>query len=521
MIIQCPRCSTRWRADDDPESDNPVFKCGRCHHTWRLFPGAPDADERGSGSARGRAAANGASDNLEFIFPGRSAARRDVAAPEIAARRGPSAAALSAASARAPRSESDSSPAGAVHDEGARGRSRAGTSGAETAGGPSRTGTSNAENAGVQSQTGASDAASAHDLSRAETPVPAVSHDSASASAADAAPTVTARAASAPPPTSPAVAAPPRAAREEPSRIEVDGDRDDEYVLGINDDEPDESPADLSAEDALDRVHAADVRAPDLDDELTADVDDDLTIAEPDDFGREDETGLELEDEDGDDDDDEADTAIEEQDGGRVLRLEDTMTTRAPTPALGAICRVLIALVVCYGLLAIVIRADPEQAKGWLARVPLLGATLGDDHALLRRVALRNLEGGYQRLHGAHRVFVILGEAVNNTSTTLERIEVAGAIYGDAGELDRKVVNAGNRTTVKLADLSESEIAYLQHFASRMTLAPGQSSRFAIVFLQPPKGVREFSSKVMSARPSNRAAVRRQPDRALDPASVG
>src|SRR5689334_15677361 len=83
MIMQCPRCSTRWRVGDSPATENPVFKCGRCHHVFPQFPGAPPAAERSAGKARGGGTPP-EPDNLEFIFPQRpqrGAAPHDDAPP--------------------------------------------------------------------------------------------------------------------------------------------------------------------------------------------------------------------------------------------------------------------------------------------------------------------------------------------------------------------------------------------------------------------------------------------------------
>jgi hypothetical protein len=103
-------------------------------------------------------------------------------------------------------------------------------------------------------------------------------------------------------------------------------------------------------------------------------------------------------------------------------------------------------------------------------------------------------------------VFVISGDARNNSPMTIERIEVAGALYGlGGGELDQKVVTTGNRTT--LTDLSEAEIVLLQRLDPAIALAPGETTPFLIVFLEPPGELREFSSRVLSVRPTRRAST--------------
>jgi hypothetical protein len=205
----------------------------------------------------------------------------------------------------------------------------------------------------------------------------------------------------------------------------------------------------------------------------------------------------------------------------RVLLVEDAMSASAPSPAFRPINRALLALVGLYAVLALLTRVNPERAGDWLARLPFIGARLADQPALGREITLRNVRGGYQRLRNARRVFVISGEAVNNSLTTVERIEVEGALYDGTGTVERKVISTGNRTTLKLADLSENEIAMLQRFDPHRTVAPGESVPFSIVFLEPPRDLREFSSRVLTARPVRRTPAAPSMDRARAPASVG
>ena len=75
MMMQCPRCSTRWRVAAAAPVENPLFKCGRCHHLFRQFPGAPPtADAAPSTSRRSTTAPPAEPDTLEFIFPERQSA---------------------------------------------------------------------------------------------------------------------------------------------------------------------------------------------------------------------------------------------------------------------------------------------------------------------------------------------------------------------------------------------------------------------------------------------------------------
>jgi hypothetical protein len=209
------------------------------------------------------------------------------------------------------------------------------------------------------------------------------------------------------------------------------------------------------------------------------------------------------------DDDEVVDEPVPAVDRGRRVRVEDTM--RAPA-GFGTIMRAMGTAVAGFAALALTIRVAPEQATAWLSRLPIAGVTFAHDHGLATKVELTNVHGRFQRLRNARRVFVISGDARNNSATTIERIEVAGSLYGlGGGELEQKVVTTGNRTA--LTDLSEAEIVLLQRLDPAIALAPGQTTPFLIVFLEPPRELREFSSRVLSVRPTRRASSPAEPSR--------
>lgn len=203
----------------------------------------------------------------------------------------------------------------------------------------------------------------------------------------------------------------------------------------------------------------------------------------------------------------------------RVLDMEAMMSASARIRAFRPATRFLVTLVAAFTLLALFVRANPERTEAWLARVPLIGSALTARPALGARITLSAVDGGYQRLRTGRRIFVISGKATNNSLVAVERIEVEGELYAASGSVARKVISTGNRTTLKLRDLSESEIALLQNLDTRQTVAPGGSVDFAIVFLEPPRDLREFSYRVLTARATGRA-----PDpspKSQSPPSVG
>src|SRR6185369_3929015 len=105
MMMQCPRCSTRWRVAAASPMENPLFKCGRCHHLFRQFPGAPPVpDAAPSASRRSTTAPPAEPDTLEFIFPERQSAELLLTDDATVVERAPVAAAAPSV-APAPRTE--------------------------------------------------------------------------------------------------------------------------------------------------------------------------------------------------------------------------------------------------------------------------------------------------------------------------------------------------------------------------------------------------------------------------------
>jgi len=438
-MMQCPRCSTRWRVAAASPVENPLFKCGRCHHLFRQFPGATPPTE--SAPSERRAAAAVAPDTMEFIFPERQSAELMVADPPAAPEPPP---VIERAAALA--------PAPALASAGAR-----------------IVGSSlEAEETAIVAPAGLLAGAAA-----------AVTDDE---------------------------------DEDETEDASVGDDHDQEHELGIDDDlatdglaehhEPThELGSDVLAEPAADRELALD------------DPDDGSDALHGED---EDEDGHEEADEDEDDVDELSDEhPPAAKDTRRVVRVEETMKVPA---GFSTIIRALGVAVSGFAALALVVRVAPEQTSAWLSKLPIAGAGFAHDRNLTTKVELKNVQGRFQRLRNARRVFVISGDARNNSPMTIERIEVAGALYGlGGGELDQKVVVTGNRTT--LTDLSEAEIALLQRLDPVIALAPGETTPFLIVFLEPPRELREFSSRVLSVRPTRRAST--PPLRPGLPGSVG
>lgn len=445
MMMQCPRCSTRWRVAVASPVDNPLFKCGRCHHLFRQFPGAtPPADAVAAPSKRGGHGSPPEPDTLEFIFPDRQSpalvADEEPTHVAPAPTPAPAPVAFEAVSAEA---ETVVVPPIAVAPEVADDVAEEVVAVEVVDEEP------DAANVGSEPDVTTEMIAAPIIVPRPDVPV-----------------------APAPPPSHARVAKPTPAMDDE---AELDLEFGDDLLAEPTEDDELEVAADLEA--------ASDER----DEMVLGDVDD----------ARE-----------ADDDEDEVEHELEDDERpaestGRRFRVEDAM--KAPA-GFGTIMRAMGMAVSGFAVLALVIRVAPEHASMWLSYLPVAGQSFAKENTLSTKIELKNVQGRFQRLRNARRVFVISGDARNNSPMTIERIEVAGALYGlGGGELDERVVTTGNRTA--LTDLSEAEIVLLQRLDPVIALAPGETTPFLIVFLEPPRELREFSSRVLSVRPTRRAST--------------
>lgn len=72
MLVQCPKCLTSYRVDDDRVSTpRPIFRCTRCHHTFELGlnPGGGESQETVPPPAAAPEADEEESRELSFSFP--------------------------------------------------------------------------------------------------------------------------------------------------------------------------------------------------------------------------------------------------------------------------------------------------------------------------------------------------------------------------------------------------------------------------------------------------------------------
>jgi predicted Zn finger-like uncharacterized protein len=165
---------------------------------------------------------------------------------------------------------------------------------------------------------------------------------------------------------------------------------------------------------------------------------------------------------------------------------------------------VFLALVAAgYGMLTSALFTNHALSDKLVGSIPLIG-TLGDERLLVRKVALSDVVGSYQRIKDGKEVFVITGKALNTAPVALQGVQIAGKLFDNTGgSLDQKVISCGNVISTKvLKELTPQEVSILQKLnpPKKFVIEPGESSTFVIVFMEPPRQAVEFTTQVVAAQ---------------------
>jgi predicted Zn finger-like uncharacterized protein len=160
------------------------------------------------------------------------------------------------------------------------------------------------------------------------------------------------------------------------------------------------------------------------------------------------------------------------------------------------------AVVAAFLVLAAVLSQRPEAAIDSLSRVPLLGSLIGDDHLVVWRLQLADVEASLESIKGDRPAYVVSGSVLNTTNQNLHIIEIEGRLLSDGVEKRRETVKAGNQSKKTIRDLSPSEVEMLLHLEPnrRFVVRPGESVGFLIVFPDPPANTTEVSCRVIDAQ---------------------
>ena len=164
---------------------------------------------------------------------------------------------------------------------------------------------------------------------------------------------------------------------------------------------------------------------------------------------------------------------------------------------------VLLAVVVCgYGALTWSLLDDPDWAGRLTRDIPVIGASLrevtaGED------IALVDVHGRYERTKDGKVVFVITGQALNQSADTLRAVQIVSALH-DAGErpLQQQVTACGNALEARIRELSVHQVNILRGIKPPPDLGmqPGSRCPFVTIFTDLPGGATTFTTEVVRAQ---------------------
>jgi predicted Zn finger-like uncharacterized protein len=199
---------------------------------------------------------------------------------------------------------------------------------------------------------------------------------------------------------------------------------------------------------------------------------------------------------------------LDPDDEPRFVRGEDDLRVEPERSGVGGrpYLVFLVLLVIAYAILALDLLNHPARAEKLLASVPLAGGVLSEDHLTQTRIQLQDVEGVYQQIKEDRLVFIVSGRAVNTSNGALKGVQIESTIV-DASDrmVETKSIYCGNAMSLKIVkDLSSKEISLLQRLepTKRFEIRPGESAGFSVVFLNPPRGLKEFTARVAAATPS-------------------
>ena len=200
---------------------------------------------------------------------------------------------------------------------------------------------------------------------------------------------------------------------------------------------------------------------------------------------------------------------------------EPPPTPEPRTPALPAgdrpparfALRALLGVSLGYALLSVYLYTHPDSVGTLLGTVPLVGDRLAETRMEPASIQLADVRGTYERVQDDQLVFVIAGTAINNAPVAARAIQIQGRIMG--AEEQRQVVFCGAAPR-DVHELSTREIGLLQALEppKEWALGPGEQSPFSIVFVGPPKDLRQFAAEVVAVRVPSRGGVASNRDRA-------
>jgi predicted Zn finger-like uncharacterized protein len=161
-----------------------------------------------------------------------------------------------------------------------------------------------------------------------------------------------------------------------------------------------------------------------------------------------------------------------------------------------------------FGGATLTIHGAPAAALEAATRLPILGDHFIQPITPARMVALGDVHASYQSSKDGRPALVIQGEGENVGLTSLHLVQITARIATPHGAVERTTY-CGNSLMAGIGQMTGREIELYQQQPplKDFALESSASSRFAIVFLDPPTSVRSVELTVTRAEPSDGAGA--------------
>jgi predicted Zn finger-like uncharacterized protein len=161
-----------------------------------------------------------------------------------------------------------------------------------------------------------------------------------------------------------------------------------------------------------------------------------------------------------------------------------------------------VLLLIFFSSLRVLDQTHPTILEQIVKKIPLLGPAVLKNDRLKNGVDLQSLRGSYQTIQGNREVFIVTGMAHNQNPVAVREVRIAGRIYDQEGKgIEQQTIWVGNAISAKIIrGMTAQEIADLERLPPLRIfgIPPGDSVPFAIVFMRPTKGIKDFTCEVLS-----------------------
>lgn len=163
----------------------------------------------------------------------------------------------------------------------------------------------------------------------------------------------------------------------------------------------------------------------------------------------------------------------------------------------------LFLVVAAYGVLARALYGSPTLTDQLTRGFPVIGEAVLDP-ALKTTVFLDRVEGRYELSKEGKQVFLVTGQARNQSGVSLNNVTVSAKVFDrEERQIGEQISYCGNAVRLGLIrDLNLSQIAVIRGLRpSRQTsIQPGETCPFVSIFTTLPEPVSSFTTEVAAAQ---------------------